>query len=99
MRYAEIDISLYDNPRLKSYKGLADEAAGRSEGEGSGEESGGGRKERKKHKAKRKLPHEKLLLFVGQEWKDLIVEVRTQGLKVVLMGGAWGGGGGGGERN
>lgn len=75
VRYAKIDIDLYDNPRLKSYKGLAGESE-RPEGEGLGEESREHREHHKDLKARKYLPHEKLLLFVGQEWKDLVVEVR-----------------------
>lgn len=75
VRYAKIDVALYDNPRLMSYKGLAGEA-GRPEGEGSGEESGEHKEHHKEPRVKKRLmPHEELLLFVGQEWKDLVVEV------------------------
>lgn len=84
VRYTEIDVSLYDNPRLKSYREGDEEeeevvqVVGKGEGLGAGPET----QKRRRHGdgkvklAKQNWPHEELLLFVGQEWKDLAVEVR-----------------------
>lgn len=76
MRYTEIDVSLYDNPRLKSHK-EEDVDMGKGEGEGAEPETQRHRhrKPKVKPKVRKNWPHEELLLFVGKEWKDLTVEV------------------------
>ena len=85
MRYTEIDVSLYDNPRLKSYKEEDDDddvgnrVPGQGVGQGEEPETQQHRHRNLKSKPKRNLPHEELLLFVGKEWKDLAVEVRNYG--------------------
>lgn len=76
-RYTEIDVSLYDNPRLKPHPLT----------EGVGQDVGGARDvskyERhnyKEVKVKKTSLHEDILMFVGQEWRDLAVEVRKDRL-------------------
>ena len=73
VRYTEIDVSLYDNPRLRQHKGGVGEP-GVQEGEGA--EPLDHKQQKKEKKLRKSLPHEELLLFVGREWKDLAVEVR-----------------------
>ena len=83
VRYAEIDVSLYDNPRLKPHKEEVDGA--KEEGEevvmeegGEVEASGSVRRQRNEMEMQQErgtMPHERLLLYVGQEWKELVTEV------------------------
>ena len=69
-RYTEIDVSLYDNPRLRSYSETND-------GEGGNEEVGVVKEDTKKLKKKKALPHEEILIHVGKEWKDLKIDVSS----------------------
>ncbi len=72
MRYTEIDVSLYDNPKLKS-KPKKEFVSASDEVDGGGEPM----RERQQKLSKRKKHslHEDILLFVGKEWKDLKLEV------------------------
>lgn len=74
LRYTEIDISMYDNPKLMSYKGIEEEEVGGVKEEG--EESKRGRRKHRDRRVRNKSPHEEILVFVGNEWKDLAKEVR-----------------------
>ena len=70
---------MYDNPRLRSYGGSEESGRGQEEVDGP-KESREENRHQKKHRHRRererkKLPHEEILLLVGQEWKDLAIEV------------------------
>lgn len=88
LHYTEIDLSMYDNPRLKSYKEVEVEKEGGEKGEGqkvrgvaSEEREESRHRRRQRHggerKARKKLPHEEILVYVGKEWKELVAEVRN----------------------
>ena len=71
IHYTEIDVSLYDNPKLNSMEAVA------GQGEMSANPLVKGKQENGTKKKKRRLLHEDLLVFVCREWKDLDMEVHT----------------------
>ena len=76
IHYTEIDVSIYDNPKLKNTS-----CNTVTEGEWPGRSPERSRREKKKKKKKsKKLLHEELLIFVSKEWKDLEMDVS---LKIV----------------
>ncbi len=74
VRYTEIDVSIYDNPKIRntSFKGSGMEGAEQEAGQDISPEIV--RRKKKEHKQKRPL-HEDLLVFVSKEWKDLEIDV------------------------